>query len=118
MKLNFLFMSKGPDILYLPNYLLLQCVPRKGFGSAICVQRDSACIVSQTADTNPPNPFQGTHCSNRYNISGHLYINRKFNYAEKNLFIKDNKGKFKGKVFLFAFFYLHFLLFYIFSVKQ
>ena len=36
---------------------MIQCVPRKGFGSAVCVQRDRQCIVSQSAD---PNLFGGT----------------------------------------------------------
>ena len=37
----------------------LQCVTRKGFGSAVCVQRDRKIvhIVSQSAD---PNHFRGT----------------------------------------------------------
>ena len=38
---------------------MIQAVPRKGFGSAHCVQRDRCIvyIVSQSAD---PNPFRGT----------------------------------------------------------
>ena len=55
----------------------IQCVPRKGFGSAVCIQRERyilcsvyqgyynsflismVYIVSQPADRNP---FLGTHC--------------------------------------------------------
>ena len=38
---------------------LIKCVPRRGFGSAVCVQRDRQIvhIVSQSADLNP---FRGT----------------------------------------------------------
>ena len=56
-------------IIYLHNILqftfyilfVLQYVPRKGFGLAVCAKRDRyiVYIVSQTAD---PNHFQGTHC--------------------------------------------------------
>ena len=40
---------------------IIQCVPGKGFASAVFVQRnrEMVYIVSQTAD---PNTFPGTHC--------------------------------------------------------
>ena len=52
-----------PPLWEARHSVLLQCVPRKGFGSAVGVYRvidmDIVCIVSQQAD---PNTFPGTHC--------------------------------------------------------
>ena len=58
-------MSPGTLLVWIqaqvePYNLQVQCVPRKWFGSAVCVQRDRQPvynIVSQSAD---PNQFRGT----------------------------------------------------------
>ena len=57
--------QKTPTYL---KYSYIQCLPRKGFGSAVCIQRDQR---SQTAD---PNPFRGTAgiCISRWFFSNLL----------------------------------------------
>ena len=46
-------------IFFFFSISFIKCVPRRGFGSAVCVQRDRQIvhIVSQSADLNP---FRGT----------------------------------------------------------
>ena len=45
--------------------VMLQCVPLKGFGSAVCLQRVRYIlyIMPQTADPNSRNSFRGTNCT-------------------------------------------------------
>ena len=67
MKTDSLVYTPLMKTIYLSQRILVQCVPRKGFGNfetAVCVQSDRyiVYIVSLSADLADPNPFRGTHC--------------------------------------------------------
>ena len=49
-------------------------MPLKGFGSAVCLQRDTCIDISLCPQSAVSNPFRGTHCIN-LGILGAVLVN-------------------------------------------